>query len=149
MREATISNADDIGQVAETARQRAGLRQQDVHSATRLATRFISEVEHGKDSAQVGKVIDLLDNLGLEVVVRPKLPDQLVNPRALGFTKERFWSSGETLPAKRVVARVLADPTESDIRKLVLWFGFGPVIATWSELKRRGEVSDLVAPVTL
>jgi len=141
-------NPSEIGQIAEKTRSELGLRQTDIHSLTKLATRFIGEVEHGKDSAQIGKVMELLDSMGLEVVVRPKTNETKVSPHSLGLSKERFWSSGKTLPVNRIIALVLADPIEKDIAKLKQHFGLSAILSTWKQLQERKEVAESVIPVT-
>ena len=37
-----------------------------------LSTRFLSEFERGKETAEVGKVLKALRTLGLEVVIQPR-----------------------------------------------------------------------------
>jgi len=71
-----------------------------------------------------------------------------INPHQLGFSKERFWSSGEQLPIIRVIARVLADPTENDLAILNRRFGMDLILSTWEQLKERGEVAESVIPIT-
>ena len=141
-------NPSELGQIAEKTRSELGLRQTDLHSLTKLATRFIGEVEHGKNSAQIGKVMELLDSMGLEIVVRSKTDDTKVSPHSLGLSKGRFWSSGKMLPVNRVIARVLADPIEEDIIKLKQHFGFKAILSTWKQLQERKEVAESVIPIT-
>jgi len=141
-------NPSEIGHIAEKTRSELGLRQTDIHSLTKLATRFIGEVEHGKESAQIGKVMELLDSMGLEVVVRSKSDQTKVSPHSLGLSKTRFWSSGKTLPVNRIIARVLADPTEKDIAILKQKFGFSLILSTWKQLQERNEVAESVIPIT-
>ena len=71
-----------------------------------------------------------------------------VNPHKLGFTKLRFWSSGEQLPVDRVIARVLADPTEEDLLTLKKHFGTSLILSTWTRLQERNEVAESVIPIT-
>ena len=71
-----------------------------------------------------------------------------VNPHQLGFSKLRFWSSGEQLPVVRVIARVLADPTEDDLLTLKEHFGTNLILSTWTQLKERNEVAESVIPIT-
>ncbi len=146
--ETIIHNPSELGRLASQTRSELGLRQSDVHAHTRLATRFIGEVEHGKETAQIGKVMDMLESLGLELVIRSKSDEATVNPHQLGFSKVRFWSSGDRLPVNRVIARVLADPTKEDMLILKKRFGMGLVLSTWKQLKERHEVAKSVIPVT-
>ena len=71
-----------------------------------------------------------------------------VNPHQLGFSKLRFWSSGEQLPVVRVIARVLADPTEDDLLTLKEHFETSLILSTWTQLKERNEVAESVIPIT-
>ena len=146
--ETIIHNPSDLGRLASKTRSELGLRQSDVHAYTKLATRFIGEVERGKETAQIGKVIDMLESLGLELVIRSKSEEAKVNPHQLGLSKVRFWSSGDRLPVNRVIARVLADPTKDDLLILKKRFGMGRVLSTWKQLKERSEVAKSVIPVT-
>jgi hypothetical protein len=146
--ETIIHNPTDLGRLASQTRSELGLRQSDVHAHTKLATRFIGEVEHGKETAQIGKVMDMLECLGLELVIRSRSEETKVNPHQLGLSKLRFWSSGDRLPVNRVIARVLADPTKEDLLILKKRFGMGLVLSTWKQLNERGEVAKSVIPVT-
>ncbi len=146
--ETIVHNPTELGQLASQTRTALGLRQSDVHASTRLAMRFIGEVENGKETAQLGKVMNMLESLGLELVVRSKSSQDKVNPHQLGLSKVRFWSSGDQLPVIRVIARVLADPTKDDLLILKKRFGMGLVLSIWKQLKERGEVAKSVVPVT-
>ena len=37
-----------------------------------LSTRFLSEFERGKETAEIGKVLKALRTLGLEVIIQPR-----------------------------------------------------------------------------
>lgn len=146
--ESIVHNAEELGQIAKRTRSDMGLRIEDLHEYSQLATRFIGEVERGKETAQLGKVLEMLNTMGLEVVVRTRQNETMVDPRSLGLSKGRFWSSGSELPAYRIIARVLADPTEKDLQLLKQRFGLSSILATWSELKKRSEVAESVIPIT-
>ena len=148
--ETIVHNPSELGRLASQIRSELGLRQSDVHAHTKLATRFIGEVENGKETAQIGKVMDMLESLGLELVIKSKSESETtkVNPHQLGFSKVRFWSSGDRLPVNRVIARVLADPTKEDLLILKNHFGMGLILSTWKQLKDRHEVAESVIPVT-
>lgn len=146
--ESVVHTPGQLGYVAEQTRSELGLRQTDLHAYTKLATRFIGEVEHGKETAQLGKVMAMLESMGLEIVIRPKSDQTMVDPRSLGLSKGRFWSSGKQLPVIRIIARVLADPVEQDLRILTQRFGLSTVLATWKQIQDRREVAESVIPVT-
>ncbi len=58
--------------MVKQARQTQGLLQLDVIGIANVGNRFISELENGKPTLQIQKVLDVLDILGLEVVVQRK-----------------------------------------------------------------------------
>lgn len=68
----SIRNTNELGLMVKRARQGQGLLQRDVIGIANVGNRFISELENGKPTLQIQKVLDVLDILGLEVVLRRK-----------------------------------------------------------------------------
>ncbi|GFM28741.1 type II toxin-antitoxin system Y4mF family antitoxin [Novosphingobium sp. PY1] len=61
-----------IGRIIREERKALGLRQDELAAASGVGLRFIVELERGKVTAQIGKVIAVLSALGCEVqVLRP------------------------------------------------------------------------------
>ena len=75
--EAVIHSSAELGTLVRVQRKRMALKQLDIAGLGNTGNRFIVELENGKPTLQLQKVLDVLDLLGLEVVVRPK------NSRAL------------------------------------------------------------------
>lgn len=71
-REAVIHSSVELGTLVRSQRKRLALRQLDIAGLGNTGNRFIVELENGKPTLQLQKVLDLLDLLGLEVVVRTK-----------------------------------------------------------------------------
>ena len=46
-----------------------------------LGTRFLSELERGKATAELGKVLKALQTLGLEVVIQPRHATRGASPQ--------------------------------------------------------------------
>jgi HTH-type transcriptional regulator/antitoxin HipB len=67
-----ISSAEEIGALVRKHRKQNGWRIEDVSGIGNVGARFISEFERGKETAELGKVLKVLDVLGLEVVIRPR-----------------------------------------------------------------------------
>lgn len=67
-----VRSALDIGQMVKRQRNDMNLRQLDVAGLANTGNRLIVDVENGKPTVQLQKVLDLLDILGLEVVIQPK-----------------------------------------------------------------------------
>jgi HTH-type transcriptional regulator/antitoxin HipB len=63
----TIRTAEQIGTAVRVARKQQGLRQPDLAAACGTSTRFIVEIERGKPTAQIGKVLHVLTMLGLQL----------------------------------------------------------------------------------
>lgn len=59
-----IQNSEQLGRVFRAARKHQGLRQDEI---SRLSHSFIGEVEMGKPTAQIGKVLEALRELGLKL----------------------------------------------------------------------------------
>jgi y4mF family transcriptional regulator len=69
---ATIRTVIDLGELVAAVRKRQGLTQQDVSGVTGLGSRFMVDLEKGKPTIQMQKTLDVLAQLGLEVVIRKK-----------------------------------------------------------------------------
>ncbi len=74
---AVIRSAAQVGEIVREQRQALNLRQMDLAGIGNTGNRLIVDIERGKPTVQLQKVLDVLDLLGLEVAVRPK------NSRAL------------------------------------------------------------------
>ena len=67
-----IHCAAELGGVARRQRQMLGLKQGDVAGLGNTGNRFMVDLERGKPTLQLQKTLDVLDLLGLEVVIRAK-----------------------------------------------------------------------------
>ena len=67
-----ILNAKDLGQILQQARKAQNLTQEDVAGLTGTGRRFISELENGKETSQIGKVILVLGALGVALIASSK-----------------------------------------------------------------------------
>jgi len=70
--ETIVRTAADIGALARDWRKQQGMKQADVAGVSGSGNRFIVDLESGKPTLQLQKTLDVLQLLGLEVVVRPK-----------------------------------------------------------------------------
>lgn len=60
---------EQIGQMIRDERKRQGLRQDQLAAASGVGVRFLVEVEAGKETAQIGKVLAVLHALGCALTV--------------------------------------------------------------------------------
>ena len=70
--ETPIRSSVELGTVIREQRKRLALKQLDLAGLGNTGNRFIVDLENGKPTVQLQKVLDLMDLLGLEVVVRTK-----------------------------------------------------------------------------
>jgi len=64
-----VKSTKDLGELLRKKRKDQGLTQVQVAEHCGLSPRFISEVERGKTSAEIGKVLYLLETLGVDLIV--------------------------------------------------------------------------------
>jgi y4mF family transcriptional regulator len=70
--ETTVRSSAEVGALVRAYRKRSTLSQLDLAGLGNTGNRFIVDLESGKPTMQLQKVLDLLDLLGLEAVIRPK-----------------------------------------------------------------------------
>ncbi len=64
-----ISDTEEIGQLLRQKREEQGLNQKEFAEAAGVGNRIVSEVERGKPTAQIDKVLKLLKYAGLSVYI--------------------------------------------------------------------------------
>lgn len=67
-----IRHSEELGKLVRQLRAEQGLLQIDLAGLAGTGNRFIVDLERGKPTLQLQKVLDVLDLMGLEVVVRRK-----------------------------------------------------------------------------
>ena len=67
-----IRSAAEFGALVREHRKQQGWTQTQLAERCGTGERFIVDLENGKPTVQLQKVLDLMDLLGLEVVVRTK-----------------------------------------------------------------------------
>lgn len=71
---ASVGTVSDAGEIVASIRKQQGLTQLDVSGLTGLGVRFMVDLEKGKPTIQMQKVLDVLAQLGLEIVIAKKGP---------------------------------------------------------------------------
>lgn len=61
-----------VGCIVRAQRKRLALKQLDIAGLGNTGNRFIVDLQNGKPTVQLQKVLDIMDLLGLELVVRPR-----------------------------------------------------------------------------
>lgn len=67
-----IRNPAELGAITRAHRKARRLTLEETASVGGTGTRFLSELERGKPTAQLGKTLDTLRILGLEVAIVPR-----------------------------------------------------------------------------
>lgn len=67
-----IRSAEDLGKLVRAHRKQRKLTLETISGLGNLSTRFLSEFERGKETAELGKVLQALRTLGLDVVIQPR-----------------------------------------------------------------------------
>jgi transcriptional regulator with XRE-family HTH domain len=67
-----IQTAEDLGRLVRAHRKGKGLTLETVSGLGNMSTRFLSEFERGKETAEIGKILKALQTLGLDVIVQPR-----------------------------------------------------------------------------
>lgn len=63
---------EDFGRIVRYVRQKSNLRQAQAAALCGVGTRFLSDLENGKPTLHLGKVLQVLHGFGLRVVIKPK-----------------------------------------------------------------------------
>lgn len=82
MKKTTVTPAD-IGKIVRATRKDAGLRQHELAGTAGVGLRFIVDLEAGKPTAQVGKVLQVLAALGCSVEIVPPPEADATAPAAV------------------------------------------------------------------
>ena len=69
----TVRTPEELGRLIRQQRKRQGLRQTDLAAMIGASHVFLGDVEKGKPTVQLGRVLKLLDELGL--TLRVDTPD--------------------------------------------------------------------------
>lgn len=68
----SVSNPAEIGELVRAKRKKDKLTQAQTSALCNVGTRFLSELENGKTTLELGKVLQVLACLGLEVSINQR-----------------------------------------------------------------------------
>lgn len=66
---AYIRDTKELGGALRRLRKQQGLTQADAAALCGVGTRFLSDLEHGKPTAHLGKVMQVMQGFGLELAL--------------------------------------------------------------------------------
>ncbi len=67
-----IADVGQIGLAIRHKRREIGMRQSELAALSGVGTRFLSELENGKTTAEIGKALRVLQRLGLDLWLEPR-----------------------------------------------------------------------------
>ncbi|MYB53816.1 MAG: helix-turn-helix transcriptional regulator [Acidobacteriia bacterium] len=67
-----VRSARDLGRLMRSHRKSRGWTLEQLAGFANVSMRFLSELERGKETAEIGKALHALRLLGLEVVLSPR-----------------------------------------------------------------------------
>ena len=69
---AWIKSSGDLVQYLRAYRKAKGITLEKLSGLSNVSTKFLSEFERGKETAEIGKILKVLNVLGLETVIQPR-----------------------------------------------------------------------------
>jgi len=75
-----IKSSESLGQFVRETRKAIGATQKDLALTSGTGLRFIIDLEKGKPTSQIGKILHVLQNLGVKVDLTSPVP---LNPEKL------------------------------------------------------------------
>ena len=68
-----IITPNDLGEAIRSFRKEKQLTLETLSGLSNVGMRFLSELERGKETAELGKALQVLRNLGLAVIIKPRV----------------------------------------------------------------------------
>jgi y4mF family transcriptional regulator len=65
-------NSKALGQLIRERRKHLGMKQANLALVSGTGLRFISDLENGKESCQLGRTLRILGSLGLSTTIQPQ-----------------------------------------------------------------------------
>jgi HTH-type transcriptional regulator / antitoxin HipB len=72
-----ITRVADIGRMVRRKRKELGVLQESAAGLSGVGTKFLSQLENGKETAEIGRVLQVLKSMGLEVYIYPRSANPL------------------------------------------------------------------------
>ncbi len=72
-----VTTAEDVGRIIRAKRKETGVRQDVAAGMSEVGTKFLSQLENGKETAELGKTLQVLRKLGLNVYIYPRSADPI------------------------------------------------------------------------
>lgn len=70
-----VSTPEELGGIIRRKRKEIGVRQEVAAGMAGVGTKFLSQLENGKETAELGKTLQVLRKMGLEIYIFPRSAD--------------------------------------------------------------------------
>ena len=70
MKQSKYINSKELGKIIKDTRKKLGVTQRDLALTSGTGLRFIIELEHGKPTSQLEKVLMVIRTLGLQITIK-------------------------------------------------------------------------------
>ena len=70
-----ISTPEELGRIIRFKRKEINIRQEIAAGMAGVGTKFLSQLENGKETAEIGKTLQVLRKMGLEIYIFPRSAD--------------------------------------------------------------------------
>jgi len=67
-----IKSTEELGKFVRAYRKARGITQGQVSGLSNVSTKFLSEFERGKKTSEIGKILQVLNVLGIDVTLRQR-----------------------------------------------------------------------------
>ncbi|MBT4880851.1 MAG: helix-turn-helix transcriptional regulator [Alphaproteobacteria bacterium] len=64
-----LTNIKQLGQIIQQGRKAQTLTQEQLSAISGVGVRFIRELEHGKESCHIGKALQVIRMLGINLII--------------------------------------------------------------------------------
>lgn len=72
-----VTTPAEIGRLIRRKRKELGARQENTAALSAVGTTFLSHLENGKETVELGKALQVLKSLGLDVYIYPRSQNPL------------------------------------------------------------------------
>lgn len=72
-----VTTAGELGNLVRRKRKEVGTLQESTAALSGVGTKFLSQLENGKETAELGKVLQVVKSLGLEIYIYPRSENPL------------------------------------------------------------------------
>lgn len=67
-----VNTVEELGRLVRAHRKHRNRTLEQISGLGNVSMRFLSEFERGKETAEIGKILQTLRTLGLELVIQPR-----------------------------------------------------------------------------